>query len=280
MEHPSLKNFIIKNWQEAEKNVRNDIRSFCPKSYELFVTELFHLYLCKAFQKNHPDLRQCLISDALPAVLEKQELRNSIEDFCGKISLQVVLHKLSSEARTGGDLGVIVGKPIFSGTSGKIFLERQGVVCQAKMKDERGHWNPLSTSQVGRLKDGLDTFACLLYDYGDWNGERRFLNGFRWAIFRKNDIDLVNTLNFDSIQATEYLSKDFIENLFLGNIGSNDEDRINTCVLASGNPYLEIIIMSGPDEPMQSGHVLGDVNALASAQEEASTVQIVGNVNK
>jgi hypothetical protein len=236
---------LIETWALAEENLRNDIASCYPDANEEFITQMFHgkygAILSYASQCQH-------IENAFLRDLQKAfpKLSQELHQIATGLIAEITLHKKGTEKITGGDIGILIIRPNVHdyGHYLKISDYRRGLLCQAKLKNQKGKWGRFTERQSEVLPKRLSYLSLLLYSYSD--NTRRSLNPFQWQ--------LCDGVKFSEIQEwlktdkfTKLVTSDqIIANLAYGNVGTDNDDIISSIISPSRNPVL-IIRVTWPD---------------------------------
>jgi hypothetical protein len=189
---PHVGKVITECWVEAEQALRNHIKSNLGDRDEESVTELFHEKL--AIELNRASISGC-VATAYQKDLEQtfwQINSESLSDLAHGLIATVSFHDRKTEARTGGDLGIVVVRPDVHQGWGTLTLDqdyRRGLLCQAKMFRRNSRWGPISAKQKNLLSKSLSYLSLLLYKYLDQKGERRALAPFQWQLAHDKTVE-------------------------------------------------------------------------------------------
>ncbi len=240
---PNTLNVVSVCWKLAEDDLQNEIKNYYPNSDEEFVTRLF---LGRFAAKLRSASEQQFIEFAFLEDLKSSfpHLRGSYElcQIANGLVAHVTLHRRTAEKITGGDLGLMILRPQIanSGNAIKINDYRRGILCQVKLKDEKGKWGRFTPNQKKVLPERLGYLCILLYNYTD--PERRHLDNFQWHICETETMT----------QLEEYLKRDTFPSLVdsgtiiqvvgHGIIGTDDSDTLDKIVSPARNPSLIITI--------------------------------------
>jgi hypothetical protein len=252
-------------WMSAEKNLQSEVRSNFPNVDEEFITRFFHGKFAAELQETS---RQRRIANAFLADLESffPDLWGSPElrKIANGLIADVKLHGRTTERITGGDLGFVIIRPqvSHSGSSLSIRDYRRGLLCQAKLKNERGAWGHFTQNQKRVLPGRLGYLGLLLYSYEDT--QRRNLHDFRWYVCSGSE---------SMRQLEEYLKRDtfpslvesdsIIQGVGQGKIGTDNKDILDKIVSPAGNPTLAITLSWPP-----GGHPGSQVYVHAKVQHQ------------
>lgn len=115
------------------------IKDYFPGCVEEFITELFHGIFASNLREAS---QQRQIEDAFLYDLKlpfPQYSSNQLSKVSNGLIANIVLHRKSTEKVTGGDLSFMIIKPQVTIDSrlARISDYRRGILCQAKMKDEK-----------------------------------------------------------------------------------------------------------------------------------------------
>jgi hypothetical protein len=185
--------------------------------------------------------------------------------------LDTTLHKRPTERITGGDIGILIIRPNVyeQGDYIRITDHRRGLLCQAKLKNQKGKWGSFTKRQVQVLPERLSYLSLLLYSYGD--EARRSFNPFSWQLCNSAEFsEIRNWLkndNFPKLVTSDHI----VTNLGYGNIGTDDDAIIDSVISPSRNPTL-VIRITWPDDRRPGG--LSSCIRIHSRQEKNVSQQI------
>lgn len=251
LEIPNTLDVLIDGWTLAEENLRYDISACYPDADEEFITQMFHgkygAILSYASECKH--IENAFLRDIQRAF---PELDQELRQIASGLIAEITLHKKATEKITGGDIGLLIIRPNVHdhGDYLKISDYRRGLLCQAKLKNQKGKWGHFTDRQKKVLPERLSYLSLLFYSYID--SARRSLNPFQWQLCDSfNFPDVENWLKVDKFPSP-VTSDDIIVNLGYGNIGTDDDDIIDSIISPSRNPVL-IIRLTWPDDARPGG---------------------------
>ncbi|MBI5101328.1 MAG: hypothetical protein HZB33_05785 [Nitrospirae bacterium] len=270
LEIPNTLDVLIAGWTLAEENLRNDIASCYPDADGEFITQRFHgkygAILSYASECKH--IENAFLRDIQKAF---PELKQELHQIASGLIAEITLHKKATEKITGGDIGLLIIRPNIHdhGHYLKISDYRRGLLCQAKLKNQKGKWGRFTERQTEVLPERLSYLSLLFYSYID--DARRSLNPFQWQLcdsFNFSEVQhWLKTDNFPSLVTSDNI----IANLGYGNIGTDNDDIIDSIISPSKNPVL-IIRVTWPDNKRPGGP--SSSVRIYSRQENHSSQQI------
>lgn len=163
--------------------------------------------------------------------------------YTRELVASVVLHHKGTEKKTGGDLGVVLVRPVVPdpsghGLSGDDF-HRSGALIQAKLRDTGGKWSELTTNQKKVLKARRHFSSLLLYSFAD--PERQKLNSFAWQPLNSaTNMKMVAGWLANSCFPSLSESTQFLHKLAGGGIGTQDPKEIETNICPKANTVLHV----------------------------------------
>jgi hypothetical protein len=235
-------------WGNAESEVRQRIGSYHAGVGEEFITEEFQGKFAELLEvaSGRGEIEQAFVRDVqarYPSVA-RTELARRARGLIAKVSL----HSRDVEARTGGDLGFLVSRPIVTTIRrGAISIHRhyrRGLLCQAKLKRLKGKWGRLTPNQRKVLPQRAAYMSLLLYRYLD---EKR-LDGFRWQLCKGASLKTMLAWLRDDRFPNAVESAVILNGVGNGSIGTDDEKILSEVVCPDGARVLEIKI-DWPDDP-------------------------------
>jgi len=238
-------NIISRCWEQAEDELRGEIREYYSGANEEFITQMFHGKFSKFLNLASKDkkIERAFLQDleiAFPKI-QSYELSN----ISTGLLANVVLHRRKTEAVTGGDIGLVVNRPSVELVQYrnllKVGFRRNGLLCQAKLRKSNRKWNVFTGSQKKVLVNRLGYLSLLLYEYDD--SDRRDLQPFQWQLCNSaTDISSViswlKTGEFPSILN----STELIKGLGEGKIGTDNDQVLDEIIAPKNNSVLEISI--------------------------------------
>jgi len=141
----------------------------------------------------------------------------------------VSFHDRNVEAKTGGDLGIVLVRPDVRLIWPKLDSNhdyKRGLLCQAKMFQRNSRWGRLSQKQKQVLPDKLSYFALLLYRYDDQHGERRELAPFAWQLARDATVEQISHWLASDCFPELHDSQQILGALLRDQIGTDDKKLI------------------------------------------------------
>lgn len=261
MKIPAITSLICECWEEAEESVRKLLATRYLDEDEEFITKLFHgefrVVVNEASETGR--VREAFRKDVTAAF---PQLRHSREmDRVGAgIRATTTLHPREVEAKTGGDLGIVLVRPNLMPRmyDQSIMIDtdhQRGLLCQAKIEQRSGlHssriWGRLTANQKINLRHQLDYLALILYRYTD--SKRNDLAPFHWQICKGASIDSVQEWLYTSVFPSLMFSMDVISLLGNDEIGTDDKRIIREYICPEVRPTLVIHIGWPPGDPPPS----------------------------
>ena len=272
LEIPNTLHILIACWGVAEKDLQRDIAACYPDADEEFITQFFHgkfgavlSYASQCKHIEHAFYEE--LKNAFPS------LTSELHQIADGLIAEIALHKRATERITGGDIGIFIVRPQVydDGYYLKISDYRRGLLCQAKLKNQKGKWGTFTERQLQVLPDRLPYLGLLLYSYED--KVRRNLNPFAWQLCHSIDFsEILAALrqdNFPSLVSSDHI----ITNLGYGNIGTDDGDIIDSVISPAKNPAL-VIRVTWPDNKRPPGGPGSSVR-IYSRQENKGHQQMI-----
>jgi len=235
-------NLIGDLFKKAEETVKSDIDLAFPQACEEQITVVLQLELAKILNKanQQKEIERAFQKDIDRGIRESllpTSTSNHIKALSNGIVAKVSWHKRNIEQKTGGDLGLLIVQPEVSFFNRKISLSRckneRGLLVQAKLKKNNESWGHLTANQRKILKDRVNYLSLLRYEFIDQ--ENRKLKDFYWTLCNgASIINVIEWLKKDDFPKNQ-TSKEIITNLGLGNIGTNDQQIINSVIIPTRN---------------------------------------------
>jgi hypothetical protein len=233
---------ISESWAKAHNEMREFISEYTPSADEEFITRLFHAMFSKA-------LRSASESKLIEmAFLE--DLRSSfwaidsyyLSRIAQGLIADVTLHDRKTEGVTGGDLGLMISRPLVSEEIGclRIGDYRCGILCQAKMKRANGSWGKFTKRQREILPNRHKYLALLLYSYEDL--ERRSFLPFRWQLCDSATFEQMQSWLKTGVFPSLLNSTQIIHGVGKGAMGTDDDRVLDEVITPKRNPALTITI--------------------------------------
>ena len=263
IELSAVVNVIKDCWEEAEREMINEISECFPNANEEFITTFLHGKLCKQFKikDKNCEFETALVNDIESNLypVEGEEYSIGLEEhnegvisyadgFSGTIS-EIILHDKTTETKSGADIALVISIPSLehekSHDSHNVILttlKKNGLLVQAKMKNVTG-WGALTPTQIKLLHENperLQYFCLLLYRFTD--SHRRELATLSWQSCKEKNLEEIKTnLSKDSFKADELIeTKSVISKLASGALGTSDEAIIEKEISKKANVTLVI----------------------------------------
>ena len=245
---------VCQSWESAESQTRGEIADlYDPSSIdEDKITFLHYGHFRKALKDANlqGEVERLFLQDlhvGFPSIPIQH-----LEPIPNGLVADVVYHNIPAERKSGADFGLVVTRPEVedTGYSLAISTHRQGMLCQAKLKDREGKWRCLTETQVRVLPDKLE-FACLgLYSFAD--EERLEFNPHRWQLCEGHSIDQVTGFLSKGEFPSPIGTQELLTSLGGAHCGTGDAQVIEEHIERKQAPSMEIRI-SWPDgaEPME-----------------------------
>jgi hypothetical protein len=249
---PNVVSLISECWELVERNIIMESLDTMADFPEEEITSAFYRELKKELKKRS-DLKE--IEKALKLDLGWCTTLNLDTNDQHRLSqgwkADVFVsskHRRAVEARTGGDYGLVFSRPDISIVdNGFRFNEmKRGLLCQAKLRNFRRVWDPPKVNQIKNLRDKTDYLAFLLYEYTDG---RTGLAPFSWHSTKGRQIeDAIEWFEADSFP-DRMSSKEILDNLANGQIGTENSNIINEIIVPEENTYFIIRITKDSGDP-------------------------------
>lgn len=250
---------ICSCWKNAELSLQYNIKNFHPGAGEVFITELFHGCLKKSLDSANKNklIENAFIHDLKSAFPYIDRKKNNTQQCANGLIAEVKLHNQTTETRTGGDLGFVIARPLFSlenpfsNETDLIFSKdyQRGILTQAKLKNDKGKWDGFTPTQEEILPQHLDYLALLLYQYSDEN--RYNLEQFRWQLGKGYAFPDLKDWFKDDYFPNPLNSSKIISDLGDAKIGTGDPQKIRNVICPPENRTLSIHIhWPGGDPPI------------------------------
>lgn len=248
---PNTLGVLITGWALAEENLRYVIAACYPGADEEFITQMFHgkYGAILSYASQCKNIENAFLQDLQEAF---PELRQEPQEIATGLIAEITLHKKATEKITGGDIGILIVRPHVhdDGDYLKISDYRRGLLCQAKLKNQKGNWGRFTPRQVKVLPEKLSYLSLLLYSYTD--DARRNLNPFQWQFcdrLKFSEIqDCLKTDKFTGLVTSDQI----IANLGSGNVGTDNDDIIDSIISPSKHRVLTIRV-TWPDDRRPGG---------------------------
>lgn len=248
-------NLIKECWETSEKNVRHLIAERYHVHDEVFITRLLFGELFAEFEtrNNKHDFEKAFLSD-----LEKTFTSNSYRSERIRLSKGIVAkvsyHEPHIEKRTGGDLGLVIARPIVTPISTdrlRYKVAQQGLLTQAKRENEKKKFGSFTKKQQLLLPQHLSYAAILLYTYTV--REEYQLAPFLWFVCKGDTFEDVKNILADYNWCMEEVKTSSIifEKLWTFQIGTNDDKVIKNHICPEDAPHIliEITWRDGAPDP-------------------------------
>jgi hypothetical protein len=228
-------------WAAGETNTAQHLKRYNPKAREELITDLFWGFLNDQLKRATEDgrLRAAFEADLIAAIpnLSPGDLR--LRRYSQNLFMDCNLHNKKQEGKTGGDFGLTILRPSIPSAvhHDPIDMKYQGLLCQAKLKDQNGKWQPLSKNQKKILPKNASFAALVFYEFSDI--KRRLLGPFMWQSCRGNGRKLERWLRegfFPSIAS----STEAITAVAEGRLGTNDRVIIEKIIALKERPTIAI----------------------------------------
>lgn len=229
-------------WESAEKDLKQEINENAPASDEEFITKTFHArfakFLREASQKQY--IASAFLADLGEGLPQVQDFY--LQQIARGIVAEATLHRRATEKMTGGDLGLVLIRPQVSYGWHSITIEddKQGLLCQAKLRMKSGRWGTFTPRQKKVLPARLNYLVLLLFQYTD--SKRRLLAPFSWQLCREMNFSQVETSLRQNSFPRLLSARQIIESLGRGSIGTGDAKIIDEIISPAQNPCITIRI--------------------------------------
>lgn len=174
------------------------------------------------------------------------------EVTCGLVA-RVSRHTPESEARTGGDFGMLLVEPTFYfHRVGRLEIERSGIrrglLVQAKRRPRAGTWNQLTEKQQASLPSRMPYSALLRYEF-EAESDDCPLKEFRWNVLADASVEQVVAWLRFGVFPESLRTAEVIDGLSRGAVGTSDPATIeqDICSTAGGGLKVNIDWREGDD---------------------------------
>lgn len=248
---PSVIELIAQVWYAAELSLKTSIENKHPDLEEDYITRFFHGELREKLRQVSEEKKiEAAFLEDLNRVFPDLSSTGELREISSGLIAKVTLHPKETERITGGDLGLLLGRPTISKSYDGLELivneHRCGVLCQAKLKGRKGKWGAFTKNQKIKLSDHLPYLMLLLYQYGDVNRTR--LCNFYWQECKGKSLhEIEKWLKYDSFPGL-LKSGTFIELIGDDKIGTSDDKIIDNIICPETRPAMIIRVM-WPDKP-------------------------------
>ncbi len=243
---PQTLDVVVHCWDTAEGGVRATVASHAPGLDEPEITSRLHEAFARGLDEasGAGRIEAAFLEDLRLATryegFSEADLRNTARGLVATAAL----HPGETEARTGGDLGLVIVRPQITRAYDDSFTVRagyrRGLLCQAKLRRYRRRWGKLTVTQERVLPDRLPYLALLLYRYLDRYA--RDLNPFEWQMCAGHSLaDIKTWLKDGSFQLLSG-SQEVLRALGTAKIGTADVEIIDTIVAPKTSRHLEVRI--------------------------------------
>jgi hypothetical protein len=253
---PNTAALITNCWAQAEGDLRTIIKEKYPDRDEEMITSLFHAELERVLKElsGHGKVSEAFLADLrrhFPRVDRKH-----LSPISKGLVASVSFHSREVEAKTGGDLGLVLIRPDVHTSrfnSDELQIKREykrGLLVQAKIFQRRSQWQLLSPTQKKILEPRLSYLALLLYRFLDQEDERRNLDEFKWQMADGATIKKINSwLRSDEFPKLQ-VSAEVLTALASDQIGTDDSQIVDSEIVpAKLRPSMKIIIQWRPGTP-------------------------------
>ena len=241
---------VCKAIASAETITREHIKLYYHDANEEFIT--FALY-CHIQQKlgeasRGKRIEKAFVEDLKAAFRNRRifinwELQRKLNERAMGLVADIVLHNRRQEGKTGGDFGLIVVRPQIIGDNDSTDIKRghsSGLLCQAKLRNEKGKWGSFTDNQKEVLPECLDYTSLVLYSFVD--NARSELNPLAWKLCKGNSFSEVEKLlNKSKVDGTRDTA-DIVKRLGRSEIGTDNQALIDKYISPSSQHHLEIRI--------------------------------------
>ena len=207
-------------WIVAEDSLRIVIDEHSPDANEEEITTLFQQELSKALKtaSYNRKIERAYAKD-LSVSFPRLSTEPDFESIAQGLIAEITFHDRSTEAKTGGDFGIVIEYPRFLYTRKGLEADgsRYGVLIQAKLKNVAGKWGRFTKRQQELLPNRLLYLVLLLYDYEDLS--RRVLQRFKWQDCQSATFAQVENWLEDGNFPTLMNSDEVIKRLGSGTLG-------------------------------------------------------------
>jgi len=262
---PNVTKLLANCWAEAEKSL---LLLFSERHHdmdEVFITDLFRGEFRRTVQlaSSRGEVKHAFLHDlehAFPLLQNSAHL----EALAIGISATVFHHPPNTEAKTGGDIGIVIIRPSVtehfqSGLEVDLGYMR-GLLCQAKVTQRqtangKTKWGELKENQKTSFPDRLQYLSLLLYRYID--NKRQDLAPFQWQMCANYEFkDIIHWLKSDEFPDLQS-SESILMSLGNGVIGTDDRHVVREFIAPPVRNSLIVKIGWPPgQEPPSNVHIL------------------------
>jgi hypothetical protein len=236
-------------WTAAERNTAQHLKRYNPKAREEFITDLFWGFLNNQLKEATKDrrLKRAFEADLVGAIPNLQFGDSRLRLYSENLFMECNLHNRNQEAITGGDFGLTILRPSIPNTvhHASINMKYQGLLCQAKLKNRNGKWQPLSKNQKKILPKNASFAALVFYQFSDV--KRRLLGPFLWQPCHGANRRKLEGWLRDGVFPSIASSTEAITAVAEGRLGTDDRAIIEKMITLEERPTLAIRI-DWPDD--------------------------------
>ena len=251
---PNTLNLIKIAWTASEKRVCSLISTKYFNHDETFITRLLIGEIRETLNEfNEKRLFEINFLKDLELFFDDTKLKKEIVRLSKNLIARITYHEPEMEKISGADFGLAVIRPNVSKIKQnrlKESMHKQGLLCQAKRQKDNGKMGTLTDHQKEIAPSCLKYYSIVLYTYSDKN--RKNLQPFSWSNHEWDDIyDIEDFLKYYE-EEDKILSDEIIEFLGRGEIGTGDQNIINSIICPDDTTHLKIEVTwstGNPDPP-------------------------------
>jgi hypothetical protein len=225
----------------AELEVRDIVASTRPNANEEAITNDLELQLAKSLRvaSANREIESAFVEDLRNAypMVDSDQFQETASGLVAQVSWQ----ERSTEARTGGDFGIVLARPVvnFGDTSFSIAPgHRRGILVQAKKGHVDGRWGRLKQNQEGLFPSFRPHGVLLLYPFANTHA----LMEFKWLPCRRRQLSTIKTWLKKGTFPPGLDSAELINELGRGQLGTSDQDVITDRIAPGSERTLVIRI--------------------------------------
>jgi hypothetical protein len=241
----------------AEATLREHIKLYYHNANEEHITFLLYGHIKHRLREasHNKSIEKAFLKD-LKSSLGYQpnidwDLDRKLHQEAEGLIADIVLHNKRQEGKTGGDFGLIIVHPQIKVDDEFLEIKKgvsSGLLCQAKLQDKDGKWGPLTKNQRATLSNPDHLYFTSLALYSFLDGERTDLDSIAWKLCRGTSLPQIQALLKNGPIEKLATTRDIITSLGRKEIGTEDQNLIETVISPSVRQHLEIRIYRPKDK--------------------------------
>lgn len=269
------------NTEISTRKLIRDTLGYCNESEISFQLKMGLCEQCRPKSSFTTSLQKALHKDFSQSTIAMPYL-NRIQPLLDKIIVNMIIkiewHSIQKEGKTGGDLGLVFGQPVFRFEENVLVIEnksnRRGVLVQAKTKRYKSKWGEFTPNQDKHIRSRKVYFYVLLYEY--MNNENTDLDKFLWASCHNLKFSDMPNITVESIlkqRPTLIRTNKIIHQLCTGQIGTKNDKYIDKYIHKMSTQYLELKLTW--KDPGEANRCLREFKAIGNKQiKDKEQVQV------